>query len=362
MAARAKAGERVSTPFLGDDAALGWVFPDAGDRDLDRGPALRGEAYGVGSTRRFAGGRSSRSRCRRRWCSTRDCGTSVPGELVPRCSIVALRDLDGSPRACSWRISSARACAARAFRWLVSVPGQTFLGAGMLAGPWLLLLLPFRLLFEALGLGHRAVGLDRGGGVAPRGVARPRSSRRSRRGDETVRFRLSDRGPEGDATRAPSNAIADASRRRWSGRPLRHRAAHRHPPGPVAERAAPAGARSRSSSSGIPTSIALTGDFLTMESMGIAWRVSSSRWRPSPRSRIAASRSSATTTTRRRSRWSRAMEKLGIRLLIDARSVLRDAGRPRPGRRRGLRARRPSRTHLGASPRAVIHAARDTCA
>ena len=26
-----------------------------------------------------------------------------------------------------------------AFRWLISVPGQTFLGAGLLAGPWLLL-------------------------------------------------------------------------------------------------------------------------------------------------------------------------------------------------------------------------------
>jgi len=37
------------------------------------------------------------------------------------------------------------------FRWMVSVPGQTFIAAGMLAGPWLLILLPFRLAFDALG-------------------------------------------------------------------------------------------------------------------------------------------------------------------------------------------------------------------
>src|SRR5690606_31134957 len=38
-----------------------------------------------------------------------------------------------------------------AFRWLVSVPGQTFIAGGMLAGPWLVVLLPFRMLFGALG-------------------------------------------------------------------------------------------------------------------------------------------------------------------------------------------------------------------
>jgi hypothetical protein len=40
----------------------------------------------------------------------------------------------------------------RLFRLLVSIPGQTFLAAGMLAGPWLLLMLPIRLLLGAFDL------------------------------------------------------------------------------------------------------------------------------------------------------------------------------------------------------------------
>lgn len=36
----------------------------------------------------------------------------------------------------------------RAFRWLVSVPGQTFIAGGMLAGPWLLAWLPLHLLAD----------------------------------------------------------------------------------------------------------------------------------------------------------------------------------------------------------------------
>jgi predicted MPP superfamily phosphohydrolase len=153
----------------------------------------------------------------------------------------------------------------RAFRWLVSVPGQTFLGAGLLAGPWLLLLLPFRLLFTALDL----PGLLRAWTVLEAlpllvSVTSVLTSVTVR--PETVRFGVSNPGPpslrrmpvERHRGRPPSPLaerplrlvqITDTHLGPWqSVRRLRHRIES------LVERE--------------PDLVALTGDFLTMESMG----------------------------------------------------------------------------------------------
>ena len=82
-----------------------------------------------------------------------------------------------------------------AFRWAVSAPGQTFLGAGMLAGPWLLILLPFRLLFSALdweGVLSAWTALEAMPLVVS--VASVLTSVTTR--PETVRFHVSARGPD----------------------------------------------------------------------------------------------------------------------------------------------------------------------
>ncbi|MBJ18404.1 MAG: phosphodiesterase [bacterium] len=151
------------------------------------------------------------------------------------------------------------------FRWLVSVPGQTFIAAGMLAGPWLLALLPFRLLFDVLGWTALlsawtlleslplAVSLA---SILTSVTTRP----------ETVRFRLSRQGPE-EMCRIPVE--------RYRGRP----------PAPLLERPLRVvqltdthlgpwqsidrlRRRIASLVEREPDLVVLTGDFLTMESMG----------------------------------------------------------------------------------------------
>jgi predicted MPP superfamily phosphohydrolase len=153
----------------------------------------------------------------------------------------------------------------RAFRWVVSVPGQTFLGAGLLAGPWLLLLLPFRLLFTSLDLqgvlqiwtGLEALPLLVSAASVLTSVgARPETVRFSVREpgpDETRRMPVErHRGrPPAPLTRRPLRLvqITDTHLGPWqSVRRLRRRIAA------LVDRE--------------PDFVALTGDFLTMESMG----------------------------------------------------------------------------------------------
>jgi predicted MPP superfamily phosphohydrolase len=153
----------------------------------------------------------------------------------------------------------------RAFRWLVSVPGQTFLGAGLMAGPWLLLLLPFRLLFAALEL-HGLLQVWTALEALPLllSVASVLTSVTAR--PETVRFRVSDRGPE-TLRRVPVERHRGRVPAPLAARPLRLVQITDTHLGPwqsvrrLRRRVAALVERE-------PDLVALTGDFLTMESMG----------------------------------------------------------------------------------------------
>ena len=160
-----------------------------------------------------------------------------------------------------------------AFRWLVSVPGQTFIAGGMLAGPWLVLLLPLRMLFEALGwnavLGAwtfvEAIPLV----VAVASILTSTSAR-----PETVRIQLAREGPK-EFTRMPverirgrvTASVPDAAADRANARPLRIVQLTDTHLGPwqsvsrLRRRIARLVERE-------PDLITLTGDYLTMESMG----------------------------------------------------------------------------------------------
>jgi len=152
-----------------------------------------------------------------------------------------------------------------AFRWLISVPGQTFLGAGLLAGPWLLLLFPFRLLFGALGweevLGAwtvlEAVPLFISiASIMTSVTARP----------ETVRFQLTNEGPS-KMQRMPVERHRKDQPAPLSERPLRIVQLTDTHLGPWQSVA-----RLRRCIESLiardPDLVALTGDYLTMESMG----------------------------------------------------------------------------------------------
>ncbi|MFK7896175.1 MAG: metallophosphoesterase [Myxococcota bacterium] len=155
-----------------------------------------------------------------------------------------------------------------AFRWLISAPGQTFIAGGMLAGPWLLLLLPFRLLFEALGA-DTALGLWTGLEALPLVVAVLSIATSITAKTETVRFALAENGPE-EFERLPLQRIygeAPPAIHPATPRPLRIVQLTDTHLGPwqsverlrkIVEELA---ARE-------PDLVALTGDFLTMESMG----------------------------------------------------------------------------------------------
>jgi predicted MPP superfamily phosphohydrolase len=171
------------------------------------------------------------------------------------------------------------------FRWLDSVPGQTFIAGGMLAGPWLLLLLPFRLSFGYLDWQGALVALTLLDAlpllVAVFSIATSLTTRH-----ETVRFDLAHDGPE-TLQRVPVE--------RLRGRKLESPAtsARLSPSLPTTTRGATEGsprplrivqltdthigpwqsvARLRRVVETLvardPDLIALTGDFLTMESMG----------------------------------------------------------------------------------------------
>jgi predicted MPP superfamily phosphohydrolase len=151
------------------------------------------------------------------------------------------------------------------FRWLVSVPAQTFIAGGMLATPWLILLFPIRwalgslewqgalmlwTLIEALPLA-----------VAGLSIVTSMTTRL-----ETVRFRLSQQGPD-TIQRVPVERFRGREPEPLLERPLRIvqlTDTHLGPWQSVArlrDRIAQLIARD-------PDLVLLTGDFLTMESMG----------------------------------------------------------------------------------------------
>jgi hypothetical protein len=151
------------------------------------------------------------------------------------------------------------------FRWLVSVPGQTFIAGGMLAGPWLLLLLPFRMSFAAAGWHATLTGWTIVESlplvVAAFSIVTSMATRR-----ETVRFRLSREGPS-TIQRVPVERIRGRVPLPLVERPLRIvqiTDTHIGPWQSVArlrDRIARLVERD-------PDLVTLTGDFLTMESMG----------------------------------------------------------------------------------------------
>ena len=151
------------------------------------------------------------------------------------------------------------------FRWLVSVPAQTFIAGGMLSGPWLLLLFPFRLAFDALGWTAplplwtliEALPLA----IAALSIVTSMSTR-----TETVRFRLSREGPA-EIQRVPVERFRGRVPEPLVERPLRIVQLSDTHLGPWKSVA-----RLRTQIARLvdrdPDLVALTGDFLTMESMG----------------------------------------------------------------------------------------------
>lgn len=151
------------------------------------------------------------------------------------------------------------------FRWAVSVPAQTFIAGGMLSGPWLLVLFPFRLAIEALGRPAllplwtvvEALPLA----VAALSIVTSMATRA-----ETVRFRLSRQGPDA-IQRVPVERFRGREPAPALERPLRVVQISDTHLGPwqsvrrLRERIAKLVARE-------PDLVVLTGDFLTMESMG----------------------------------------------------------------------------------------------
>ena len=152
-----------------------------------------------------------------------------------------------------------------AFRWLISVPGQTFLGAGLLAGPWLLLLFPFRLLFGALGwegvLGAWTLLESVPLFVSVASILTSVTAR-----SETVRFQLANEGPS-KMQRMPVERHRKGEPAPLPERPLRIVQLTDTHLGPW-QSVARLRRRIESLVSRDPDLIALTGDYLTMESMG----------------------------------------------------------------------------------------------
>jgi predicted MPP superfamily phosphohydrolase len=153
-----------------------------------------------------------------------------------------------------------------AFRWLVSVPGQTFIAGGLLAGPWLVVLLPFRMLFGALGW-EGALDVWTFVEAIPLvlAVASVLTSTAAR--PETVRIRLAREGPKAIARVPVERFRGTVPEHREARRPLRIvqlTDTHLGPWQSVARlRRRVARLVDRD-----PDLIALTGDYLTMESMG----------------------------------------------------------------------------------------------
>lgn len=172
-----------------------------------------------------------------------------------------------------------------AFRWLVSVPGQTFIAGGMLAGPWLIVLLPFRMLFDALDGETALVALTFVEAI-PLAVAVISVTTSTAARPETVRIRLAREGPKvfgrvpvervhGRIAESGSAGIAVRGNER-PGAPI----APRDPARPLRvvqltdthlgpwQSVSRLRRRIERLVERDPDLIALTGDYLTMESMG----------------------------------------------------------------------------------------------
>lgn len=151
------------------------------------------------------------------------------------------------------------------FRWAISVPGQTFIAAGMLAGPWLLVLLPFRLAFDVFGwtaiLGAWTLVEALPLAVALASILTSVATR-----PETVRFEISDQGPE-HLRRIPVERIHGGAPAPPARRPLRIVQLTDTHLGPW-QSVARLRWRVEDLVGRDPDLVALTGDFLTMESMG----------------------------------------------------------------------------------------------
>ncbi len=151
------------------------------------------------------------------------------------------------------------------FRWAVSVPGQTFIAGGMLAGPWLLVLLPIRLLAGALGWEGALPPLALLEAL-PLVVAVLSIFTSLRAEPETVRIPLAHDGPA-TFERVPVERYRGRAPDPLASRPLRLvqiTDTHLGPWQSVERLRGIVGelvARE-------PDLVALTGDFLTMESMG----------------------------------------------------------------------------------------------
>lgn len=151
------------------------------------------------------------------------------------------------------------------FRWAISVPGQTFIAAGMLAGPWLLVLLPFRLAFDAFGwTGILSVWTLVE--ALPLAVALASILTSVATRPETVRFEISDQGPE-RMRRIPVERIHGDVPAPPVRRPLRIVQLTDTHLGPW-QSVARLRWRVEDLVDRDPDLVALTGDFLTMESMG----------------------------------------------------------------------------------------------
>jgi predicted MPP superfamily phosphohydrolase len=153
----------------------------------------------------------------------------------------------------------------RAFRLLVSIPGQTFLAAGMLAVPWLLLLLPVRLLLHVLELERALFALTLVEAL-PLAVAVLSILTSVATRPETVRFELAHEGPP-ELTRVPVQRYRGRPPAALARRPLRIAQISDTHLGPW-QSARRLRQRIGSLVSRDPDLVALTGDFLTMESMG----------------------------------------------------------------------------------------------
>ncbi len=151
------------------------------------------------------------------------------------------------------------------FRWFVSVPAQTFIAGGMLATPWLILLFPIRWALGALGW-EGALTLWTFVEAIPLAVAGLSIVTSMTTRLETVRFRLSRQGPD-TIQRVPVERFRGRQPEPLLERPLRIvqlTDTHLGPWQSVArlrDRIAQLIALD-------PDLVLLTGDFLTMESMG----------------------------------------------------------------------------------------------
>jgi predicted MPP superfamily phosphohydrolase len=153
----------------------------------------------------------------------------------------------------------------RLFRLLVSIPGQTFLAAGMLAGPWLLLMLPMRLLLGAFDLEAGLTVLTVVEAL-PLLVALLSIATSAWTRPETVRLELRPDRPAG-MQRVPVQRWRGRSPEPLHDRPLRIVQISDTHLGPW-QSVNRLQERIRSLAERDPDLVALTGDFLTMESMG----------------------------------------------------------------------------------------------